>query len=105
MASDMRVKNTPEGLDINITNRCNLRCSYCSHFSSGGDTNTDLSTEEWLMFFRELKDCAVKDVTLAGGEPLIREDLRELITGIHDNRMRFSILSNGTLITDDLADF
>ena len=105
MASDMKVKKTPESLDLNITNRCNLRCSYCSHFTSAGDTDTDLSTEEWLMFFRELKDCAVKEVCLAGGEPLIREDLRELINGIRDNRMRFSILSNGTLITEELIDF
>lgn len=101
----MRVKNTPESLDLNITNRCNLRCSYCSHFTSAGDTDTDLSTEEWLKFFGELKECAVKDVCLCGGEPLIREDLRELIKGIYDNRMRFSILSNGTLITDEIVEF
>lgn len=105
MASDMRVRKTPESLELNITNKCNLRCSYCSHFTSAGDTDTDLSTEEWLRFFSELKDCAVKEVCLSGGEALIREDLREIITSIRDNRMRFSILSNGTLITDDLVDF
>jgi SynChlorMet cassette radical SAM/SPASM protein ScmE len=105
MASEIRVKKTPASLDIDITNRCNLRCSYCSHFSSASDTDTDLSTEEWLRFFRELKDCAVKEVCLSGGEALIRKDLKELINGIHDARMRFSILSNGTLITDELADF
>ena len=105
MATDMRVKKTPESLDLNITNKCNLRCSYCSHFSSAGDTDTDLSMEEWLKFFRELKECAVKDVCLCGGEPLIRKDLRELINGIRDNKMRYSILSNGTLITDELVKF
>lgn len=44
-------------------------------------------------------------VTLAGGEPFIREDFRELIDGIVAHRMRFSVLSNGTLVTDDLAAF
>jgi len=105
MASDIRVKKTPESLDLDITNRCNLHCSYCYHFTSAGDTDTDLSTAEWLSFFGELKDCAVKEVTLCGGEPLVRKDLRELIQGIRDNRMRFSILSNGTLITEELIDF
>lgn len=105
MASDMRVMKTPESLDLNITNKCNLRCAYCSHFSSAGDTDTDLSTEEWLSFFKELKECAVKDVCLCGGEPLIRKDLKELIDGIYQNRMRFSILSNGTLITNEMAEF
>jgi len=42
---------------------------------------------------------------MAGGEPFIREDLKEIIGGIVRNRMRFQILSNGTLIDDDMADF
>ena len=45
------------------------------------------------------------EVTLAGGEPFIREDLKEIIGGIVRNRMRFAILSNGTLITDEMAAF
>jgi len=40
---------------------------------------------------------------LAGGEPFIREDLPELIEGIVRNRMRFSFLSNGALIDDEIA--
>ena len=35
----------------------------------------------------------------------MREDLKDLVEGVVQNRMRFSILSNGTLITDDLASF
>ena len=45
------------------------------------------------------------DVTLAGGEPFMRKDLRELVEGIVRNRMRFSILTNGTLITGPMAAF
>jgi SynChlorMet cassette radical SAM/SPASM protein ScmE len=52
-----------------------------------------------------LKACAVFDVTLQGGEPFLREDLEEIIAGIIENRMRFSILSNGTLITEKMAAF
>lgn len=101
----MRVMNTPKSVDLDITNRCNLRCAYCYHFSGAGDSGSDLSTEEWLGFFEELNRCAVLDVTIAGGEPFLRKDLRELIEGIIRNRMRFSILSNGTLITDNMAAF
>ena len=92
-------------MDLAITNRCNLRCKYCSHFTSAADVVQDLSKEEWLHFFEELNRCAVMSVTLEGGEPFCREDLRELIQGIVANRMRFSILSNGTLITDEMAAF
>ena len=101
----MQLMKTPKSMDIDITDRCNLRCKYCSHFSSAGDVGKDLPTEEWLTFFEELGRCAVMDVTLCGGEPFIREDLKELIGGIVRNRMRFKILSNGTLITDEMAAF
>jgi SynChlorMet cassette radical SAM/SPASM protein ScmE len=101
----MRVMNTPKSVDLNITSKCNLRCTYCSHFSSEGQTDTDLPTEEWLKFFEELKECAVLDVCLSGGEPFYRKDIKELIAGVVANRMRFSMLSNGGLITEEILEF
>jgi SynChlorMet cassette radical SAM/SPASM protein ScmE len=101
----MRLMRTPKKMDIAITNRCNLRCRYCYHFESSGEVQGDLPASEWLRFFEELNRCAVTEVTLAGGEPFIREDLGEIIEGIVRNRMRFAILSNGTLIDNEMAAF
>ncbi len=102
---NLEVMKTPRSADLAITNKCNLRCKYCSYFTGPGDVGKDLPTDEWIRFFEELTRCAVLNVTLQGGEPFCREDLRELIKGIVRNRMRFDILSNGTLITDELAGF
>lgn len=99
----MKIMSSPRSVDVDITNRCNLRCRYCFHFSSAGDVEQDLPKEEWLEFFEELNRCAVMSVCIQGGEPFCREDLPLLIEGIVKNRMRFNILSNGTLITDELA--
>ncbi len=101
----MEVMYTPRSVEISITNKCNLRCKYCFHFTSEGDTGKDLSLEEWLTFFKELNTCAVMDLCLTGGEPFCRKDLKEIIEGIVKNRMRFNILSNGTLITEEWAKF
>jgi SynChlorMet cassette radical SAM/SPASM protein ScmE len=101
----MRLMRTPKQMDISITNRCNLRCKYCYHFESADDTGRDLPTHEWLPFFEEMGRCAIMLVVLAGGEPFIREDLKEIIEGIIRNRMRFSILTNGTLVTDTMAGY
>ena len=101
----MKLMKTPRSVDLSITNRCNLRCTYCSHFTGAGDVGQDLPKEEWLQFFEELNRCAVMNVTIGGGEPFCRKDLPELIKGIVRNRMRFNILSNGTLITDQVAAF
>jgi SynChlorMet cassette radical SAM/SPASM protein ScmE len=99
------VMRTPRAVDLEITSRCNLRCKYCYFFDNPDVTYEDLSTEEWLQFLDELGQCAVMNVCLAGGEAFIREDLPELITAIVKNRMRFSILSNGSLIDDSIASF
>jgi SynChlorMet cassette radical SAM/SPASM protein ScmE len=65
----------------------------------------DVPTTVWKRFFEELGECAVMDTTFQGGEPFLREDLRDLIESVVANRMRFSILSNGTQITGKMADF
>lgn len=104
-ADPARLMKTPRSVDIDITSHCNLRCSYCYHFSGPGDVKQDLPYEEWALFFKELRRCAVLSVTLAGGEPFVRQDIRELLSAIAANKMRFSILSNGTLLNDEHAAF
>ncbi len=101
----MRLMRTPKTVEIAVTNDCNLRCKYCYHFTGAGDVAGDLPLGEWLEFFKELNRCAVMNVILGGGEPFHRKDLKGLIDGIVKNRMRFCVLSNGTLITDDMAEF
>ena len=100
-----KVMRTPRSLDIEITARCNLRCRYCYFFNNPAVEYRDLPTDEWLKFFDELGSLGVMNVTLAGGEPFIREDLPALLEGIVRNRMRFSFLSNGALIDDEIAAF
>lgn len=100
-----QVMRTPRSVDVEITSRCNLRCKYCYFFDNREVTYRDLNTEEWLQFFNELGQCGVMDVCLAGGEAFIRKDLAQLIEAIVINRMRFSILSNGSLIDDSIASF
>jgi len=99
------VMRTPRQVDIDITARCNLRCRYCYFFNNPAVAYQDLPAAEWLTFFDELGALGVMTVTLAGGEPFIREDLTTLLEGLVRNRMRFTLLSNGGLITDGTAAF
>lgn len=100
-----RIMRTPRSVDVEITSRCNLRCRYCYFFDNPAVKYHDRSTEDWQQFFDECGQCAVMRVCLAGGEPFIREDLPVLIESIMRNRMRFSILSNGSCIDDNIAAF
>jgi SynChlorMet cassette radical SAM/SPASM protein ScmE len=100
-----RIMSSPRSVEICITGRCNLRCLYCSYLTSAGDLGADLPTTDWLRFIDELGRCGVMSAVLSGGEPLVRRDIREIIDRIVRNRMRYSILTNGTLVTDGLAAF
>ena len=105
MVSEPRVMSTPRHVDIAITGRCNLHCKYC-FYADEMVALKDLPTERWLAFFEELGRLKVMDVTLTGGEAFTRPDLFQLIDGLIANQMRYDILSNGTLITEQvLAQF
>ncbi len=99
----MKPMRTPRTVDISVTNRCNLKCLYCFHFTSAGDVPEDLPKSEWLQFFDELGQCGVMRLIMGGGEPFIRKDLKDLIDGVVRNRMRFTLLTNGTMVSDDMA--
>ncbi len=100
-SSSPAVMSAPLSVDIAITGRCNLRCKYCFYADEMAALG-DLPTERWLAFFEELGQLAVQRVCLTGGEAFTRPDLFELIDGIIANRMRYNILSNGTLITEKM---
>lgn len=93
---------TPRSVDISITGRCNLRCKYC-FYANEMAASRDLSTDTWLSFFDELGCLGVMDVCLTGGEALSRPDIFDLIDGVIANRMRYTILSNGTLINEQVV--
>jgi SynChlorMet cassette radical SAM/SPASM protein ScmE len=105
-AADLpKVWSSPLSVDVAITGRCNLQCRYCFYADEMAALG-DLPTERWLAFFAELGRLGVQRVCLTGGEAFTRPDLFDLIDGIVANRMRYNILSNGTLITEEvLAQF
>lgn len=98
-----KVMRTPRTLDLEITSRCNASCSYCYYLNNPGVDYSDLPTETWLALFAELARCQVMSVVLCGGEPLMRNDFLQLVDAIVDNRMRFTLLTNGSLLTPQIA--
>jgi SynChlorMet cassette radical SAM/SPASM protein ScmE len=89
----------PDSLDVSLTGKCNLRCQYCFYADAMAALD-DLPTDNWLAFFEEAGEIGVRRMTLSGGEVFTRPDLFALIDGVVKNGMRYSILTNGTLISD-----
>ena len=91
-------------VQIYITGECNLHCPFCSGRLGKMAGSRDLPLDRWRDFFHELGENRVFRVTLTGGgEPFIRKDLVEICRSIAENRMRWRIRTNGTLITESTA--
>ena len=95
-----RLCRFPKSVDLSLTGRCNLKCRYC-FYADEMTALSDMPATRWHALFEELGRLGVQDVTLSGGEVFTRPDLFELIDGVIANKMRYSILTNGTLITEE----
>ncbi|MCK5629615.1 MAG: radical SAM protein [Nanoarchaeota archaeon] len=89
----------PALLVIDVTDRCNLRCSGC--WAGNYHEKEDISIELLDRIFKEAKEMGIYFVTLTGGEPFVRKDLCELFKRHKD--ISFLVYTNGTCITKDIA--
>jgi len=87
----------------NCTARCNLRCLHCYSSSDPSCVQDQLTTEQARQFLSQLPEANVPVALFSGGEPLLREDLLELMTEARRLGLRTVISTNGTLITPDVA--
>ncbi len=89
-------------LRLSITDRCNLRCTYCMPATGIKHRSHDeiLSYEEMERFARLAIESGLSKIRLTGGEPLVRRDCVDLVAAmvaIPDCR-EVSITTNGLLL-------
>ncbi len=87
----------------NLTNRCNLKCQHCYLSAEDKDYSRELTTEEAQAFIDDLAKMEVPILIFSGGEPLMREDIYRLGKYATDKGLRVVLSSNGTLITEEVA--
>src|SRR5690606_17197269 len=87
-------------LRISLTERCNLRCSYCMP-----EEGVQLSPKSHLMTYEEIYEIAktfvkhgVTKIRLTGGEPLIRKDIPIILEKLATLPVELSITSNAIII-------
>lgn len=103
------VLSAPVKVLMELTYNCNLDCVHCfNDFCDkkpvkGGWLEGELNTEQWLKVIDDVVAAGVFDIFLSGGEPLIREDVFEIMRHIKSKNLGFCLLTNTTLITDEIA--
>ena len=92
-----------DDLRISVTDRCNLRCSYCMPVEPTWFPRADiLSYEEITRVVRLATTAGVRKVRVTGGEPLVRRDLDRLIANLArvPDLEDISLTTNGVLLAD-----
>lgn len=86
---------------LNVTNRCNLKCRHCygKYFNR---TAREFTKEELFNLIEELNSLGTRVIYLGGGEPLIREDIGEIIDKITSMNMLAFMNTNGLLLIEKI---
>ncbi|MCA1993430.1 MAG: radical SAM protein, partial [Coleofasciculus sp. S288] len=84
------------------TNRCNARCAHCSSNSSTPYPD-ELSQEEACDLMDQFAEAGVVDLAISGGEPLLRQDLFEIIAHARSRGLSVGVGSNGAVLSQETA--
>ncbi len=82
-----------------VTNRCPYRCWHCYNANR---SQKDVSLSTWKPVIARLQELGAANVTLSGGEPLLRRDLEEFVA-CFDERTSLTLNTTGKGLTPDRA--
>ena len=92
-------------LRISITQRCNNRCVYCHREGEVQRANRSaelMSVQDIVRIAKIAVSLGIVRIKLTGGEPLMRKDLPEIVSGIAElpGLRDLSLTTNGLLLSD-----
>lgn len=103
-----KAKRIPILGSMEVTARCNLNCVHCYINLPAGDRQAkenELSYDEFCQIIDQIVDEGCLWLLLTGGEPLVRPDFLDIYTYAKKKGLIVTIFTNGTLITQRIADF
>jgi len=85
----------PYTLVAELTYRCPLACGYCSNPLELARHADELDTAGWREVFAGAAALGVLQANLTGGEPLVRQDLTELVAAAHAQQLYVNLITSG----------
>lgn len=95
--------NRPEKLIIDLWNLCNFECLHCSQSSSPYEPKDDLGLPRFKALVSDVCRYGIEEITIAGGEPTIHQNLGAFITHARTHGLKVGIISNGWKIDGQYA--
>ena len=90
----------PLWLLAELTYRCPLQCPYCSNPLEFANHKGELSTAQWIDVFTQARALGAAQLGFSGGEPLVREDLAELIGAARELGFYTNLITSGMGLTE-----
>ena len=94
-------------VSLELTERCNLRCTHCYINRPAGDDEArrkEMALDEWQGMLDQIADAGTLWLLVTGGEPLLWADFLEFYLYAKRKGLHVILFSNGTLLTPELAD-
>ena len=89
----------PQFIILDITHRCNIKCNICEIRKDG--QAEELVADEVKGLISQAIEWGVKEFVLSGGEPLIRDDIFEILDFVKEKKYHIGVLTNGILLTGE----
>ncbi len=82
---------------FSVTPRCNFNCDYCSSHTAENDNAEEFTTDDIAFLFSIAGELGIEKVRLTGGEPLLRKDIVNIVSALHDadNIREIVLTTNG----------
>src|ERR1700678_936103 len=101
-------QRVPVQVSIEVTRRCPLECQHCYNNLPMGDQDArsrEMTTEEHFKMLDELVEMGCFWLLYTGGEIFARKDFLEIYTYAKKKGFLITLFTNGTLITEKIADY
>lgn len=95
------LESAPNGVGrilMNLTYRCNFRCTHCLQGAKTITFPPELTTEEWLHVVREISDLGISMIFVSGGEPFMRRDAIRILREAEQYALSTRIYTNASLL-------
>jgi len=89
--------------NLQVTYRCNFKCEICDFWKTERDASAELTLDDIRLIGKKLNQLGTLIVSLAGGEPLIRNDLYEIIRILNAANHFPILITNGWYVNETVA--
>ena len=108
----LHIKAARNGMPLNgtfeLTPCCNMACKMCYVRKTKAEQEAIAplrTAKEWIELGEQARNSGMLYLLLTGGEPFVRPDFKEILSGLHKMGFVISINTNGTMIDEETIEW